>query len=111
MSSWFVQVTELPLATVIVSGPNLKLSIMTCAASSERAPDAKSRPTRTMARLVKLRMIGTSAGQRRVDDSQRRFRLHQADTRGAQEVPQFARWNGHRPGSLRYPGHALRERG
>ena len=88
ISSWFNQVTVLPTFTVNGVGEKVKLSMITSASAAAampaRLPISTTAPAPNAWRSSRRRalppgsnvscMAGTSAGQRRVDDGQRRLR-------------------------------------
>src|ERR1700733_2734821 len=112
MSSWLVQVTSVPLAMVSLSGPNLKLSILSWAASPDHATAGASRQASRSPRLNSVCINGVpSTEQGGIDDGERRFRRYQTDPSGAQELLQIASRHHHRTRTLGDARHALRERG
>src|SRR5689334_12929080 len=109
MSSWLTQVTVVPAFTVSGVGAKVKLSMTTraSAAFATRLPIAITMPAPITRRSSRRRamppgsnvsiMARPSAGERRVDNGERRLCRHQVDVGDAEVVLQLAGRHHHRP--------------
>src|SRR6476660_8507438 len=123
MSSWLTQVTVVPTFTFRGVGAKVKLSMMisVSAAFAVRLPIAITMPAPSTRRSSRRRamppgynvsiMARPSAGERRIDDGERRLCRHQVDVGDPEVLFQLTGRYHHRPRALRRAGRRLRERG